>query len=93
MRQPAAPQKLIDLYRKGDITEGALYAVLVEWIPEKSIEELLSFLDDRQKREFVDDLEAISKPDWISLSGWRPSEEAIKEIRKYLVRIGRVQAF
>lgn len=77
-------EKLLALYRNGEIPEALLFTNLMVLIPKESIENILSALTPDQRREFLMEISAVSKPDWISLDGWRPRPDTLAAIREYL---------
>jgi hypothetical protein len=81
--------ELLDAYKRGIIPEALLFSHLIDRIGEKSVDEILSVLDESQRARFLFGLVAVSKPDWISLDGWRPSDESLLVMRDYLRKTGK----
>lgn len=85
--------ELLDAYKRGIIPEALLFTHLIDRIGERSVEEILSVLDEEQRGRFLIDLVAVSKPDWVSIDElWAPSEQSLVAIRVYLRKMGKSSA-
>ncbi len=81
--------KLMYAYHEDIIPEALLFTHLVNWIEFKSIDEILTYLEEGQKSRFINDLRAVSTPGFIDFQGWSPSEKSRARILEYLARKGQ----
>ena len=84
--------ELLNAYNRGSIPEPLLFTNLIFWIPPKSVDEILSVLDEEQRTRFKIGLVAISKPGWQFLDGGTFPEETLSLIREYVRKMGKSSA-
>ena len=73
--------------RNGEISEALLFDRSVDWIWEKPVVEIMSFLDEGQQGRFIEDLKALSRPGWIDFrDGWKPPEDLLARIQEYFAK-------
>jgi hypothetical protein len=83
-------KQLMAEYHEGVHLEAELFYLLVEWIPTESIEEILSFLDQKHKEGFIVSLRAIARPGWKHfVTNWKPSKDQLQAIQDYLAELDR----